>query len=39
MKYNLSNVSKIFESRIRIQMIAGLSISDLTYKQLKEICQ
>ena len=39
MNHSISNISKIFESRIRIQMIASLSISDLTYKQLKEICQ
>lgn len=39
MNENLSKVSKIFESKIRIQMIASLSISELTYKQLKQICQ
>lgn len=39
MNHDLSNVSKVFESRIRIQMIASLSISDLTYNQLKEICK
>lgn len=32
-------VSKIFDSNIRIQMIASLSISDLTFNQLKKICQ
>lgn len=33
----MNNTSKIFESHIRIQMIASLSVSDLTYKQLKTI--
>lgn len=32
------NSSKVFESNIRIQMIASLSVGPLTYKQLKEIC-
>lgn len=39
MKTNLNQISKVFESKIRIQMIASLSFSDLTYKQLKEVCQ
>ena len=39
MNEKLKNTSKIFESIIRIQMMASLSITDLTYKQLKEICQ
>lgn len=29
----------MFESKIRIQMIASLSVSDLTFNQLKKICQ
>ena len=33
----MNNTSKVFESHIRIQMIASLSIEDLTYKQMKEI--
>lgn len=39
MNSKLINVSKIFESNIRLQMIASLTVSDLTYKQLKVICQ
>lgn len=39
MDKNILNVSKIFESKIRIQMIASLSVSDLTFNQLKKICQ
>lgn len=39
MNNNLLNVSKVFESKTRIQMIASLSIADLTYNQLKKICQ
>ena len=30
---------KFLNRELEIQMIAGLSISNLTYKQLKEICQ
>ena len=33
----MNNTSKVFESHIRIQMIASLSVEDLTYKQMKEI--
>ena len=33
----MNDTSKVFESHIRIQMIASLSVSDLTYKQMKEI--
>ena len=33
----MNNTSKVFESHIIIQMIASLSIEDLTYKQMKEI--
>lgn len=39
MNEKLYNSSKIFESKIRIQMVASLSVSDLTYKQLKSICK
>jgi predicted transcriptional regulator len=35
---NLVDTPKIFESKIRLQMLASLSVSDLTYKELKEIC-
>lgn len=34
----LTNSSKIFESNIRLQMIASLLESELTYRELKEIC-
>ena len=33
----MNNTSKVFESHIRIQMIASLSVEDLTYNQMKEI--
>lgn len=36
---NLLTTSKIFDSKIRIQMIASLYIDDLTYSQLKLICK
>lgn len=36
---NLLNTSKIFDAKIRIQMIASLYVDDLTYKQLKQICR
>lgn len=39
MDNSILGISKIFESRIRLQMIASLSFSDLTYNQLREICQ
>ncbi len=39
MKTKLLQTSKIFESKVRLQMIASLSVSDLTYKQLKDICE
>lgn len=39
MAENILDTSKIFESKIRIQMIASLSVSDLTFNQLKKICQ
>lgn len=30
---------KIFESNVRLKIISSLSISDLTYSQLKKICR
>ncbi len=33
------DVSKVFDSTIRIQMLASLSTSSLTYNQLKQVCQ
>lgn len=33
------NTSKIFDSTIRIQILASLCVSPLIYKQLKEVCQ
>lgn len=39
MKSSIIEISKILESKIRLQMIASLSVSDLTYKQLKTVCQ
>lgn len=35
---NIVNSSKVFESNIRLQMIASLSVSKLTYRELKNIC-
>ena len=35
---NISNLSKVFESNIRLQIMASLYKGDLSYKQLKEIC-
>lgn len=39
MPKSLFSVSKMFNSTIRIQIIAALSVEPLTYKQLKKICQ
>ena len=39
MSKNILDTSKIFDAKIRIQMIASLSVDDLTFKQLKEICR
>ena len=36
MNKNILETSKIFESKIRIQMIASLTVSDLTFNQLKK---
>lgn len=38
MKRKVINQSKVFESIIRLQMLSSLSVSDLTYNDLKEIC-
>lgn len=35
---NVFKVSKVFESNVRLQIIASLYKGDLSYKQLKEIC-
>lgn len=35
---DIINSSKVFESNIRLQMIASLSVSNLTYRELKNIC-
>lgn len=35
---DIINSSKVFESNIRLQMIASLSVSNLTYRELKKIC-
>ncbi|MDH6365996.1 MULTISPECIES: transcriptional regulator [unclassified Breznakia] len=39
MSTKLLQTSKVFESNIRLQMIASLSVSDLTYRELKDICE
>lgn len=39
MNNNVLDTSRIFESRIRIQMVASLSVDDLTYTQLKRVCR
>lgn len=38
MDNKIVSTSKIFESKIRLQMIASLSVGDLTFNQLKEVC-
>lgn len=38
MNKKILHTSKIFESKIRLQMIASLSVGDLTFNQLKEAC-
>lgn len=35
---DIINSSKVFESNIRLQMIASLSVTNLTYRELKSIC-
>lgn len=39
MKKSISKQSKIFDSTIRIQILASLYTSPLTYSQLKRVCQ
>ena len=39
MDNKIVSTSKIFESKIRLQMIASLSVGDLTFNQLKEACR
>lgn len=36
---SIVKVSKIFDSTIRIQILASLNTSALTYSQLKKVCQ
>lgn len=36
---NITSKSKIFDSTIRIQILASLYTSSLTYNQLKKVCQ
>lgn len=38
MKENIASCSKIFDSKIRIQILASLSTSSLTYTELRKIC-
>lgn len=35
---SIVSASKIFDSTIRIQILASLSVSPLTYNQLKKVC-
>ena len=39
MEKNIASASKIFDSTIRIQILASLSTSELTDSQLKKVCQ
>ncbi len=39
MSKNILDTSKVFDAKIRIQIIASLSVDDLTYNQLKKVCQ
>lgn len=39
MSKNLIEFQNVFDSIIRIQMLASLSISPMTFKQLKKICK
>lgn len=39
MNNNLLDTSKIFDAKIRLQMIASLYVNDLTFNQLKQICR
>lgn len=38
MKNKVIDYSKVFESIIRVQMLSSLYTSELTYNELKEIC-
>jgi len=38
MENSILDTSKVFDAKVRIQMLASLTIDDLTFKQLKEIC-
>ncbi|WP_455683279.1 transcriptional regulator [Thomasclavelia sp.] len=38
MKNKIIDYSKVFESIIRVQMLSSLFVSNLTYNELKEIC-
>ena len=38
MKNKVIDYSKIFESIIRVQILSSLLVSNLTYNELKEIC-
>ena len=38
MKNKIIEYSKVFESIIRVQMLSSLYVSNLTYNELKEIC-
>lgn len=38
MNQDIFNTSSVFESKIRIQMLASLLVNSLTYNQLKQIC-
>ncbi len=39
MENNILDTSKVFDAKIRVQMIASLTVGDLTFKQLKDICK
>lgn len=36
---NITHLSKMFESNVRLQIIVSLYQGDLSYKKLKEICE
>lgn len=35
---NFRDISKVFDSKIRIQILSSLYVSDFTYTQLKDLC-
>lgn len=39
MNSSIIETSKVFDAKVRVQMVASLSVGDLTFSQLKEICQ